>query len=1216
LYRLNKKGVLKIIQAFKYCLSLFLCISGLLIGGIFVHEASAAATDAWQGQYYKNDKFEGTPITKTHANLNLDWKAGTPDPSIPANYFSAKFVKEIDFKRGVYQLTGAVDDKIQVYIDDQLVYEINKAGHHVIDELIEVPVGKHSVQVKYVELTGNAKLAINFTQPEGWSAKYYDNNAFQGNPQLQIHDSEKLNHNWGADSPLDSIPVNNFSAEFEKDMTFTGGIYNLTGKVDDLVKVYIDNKLVYEMNKAGSHSINKLIEVPQGTHNIRVQYVEYTGAAAISLDFTKPEGWIGKYYKNTGFSGSPVILNHSSLNFDWKGGSPASAIPSNYFSATFEKEISFTGGDYYLAGRVDDAANVYIDGKLVYQISDAGNHSINKPINITAGKHRILVEYKEFTGGAALSLDFIKSDGWLAKYYNNENFKGTPIYKSTDKLNFNWSGGSPDKDIKNDYFSGEFVRNMDFEGGVYTLSGSSDDLIEIYIDDKRVYNINRAGNHTFNTLVDIPKGSHEIRVKYVELTGGARLSLNFERPQGWVAKYFGNTQFQGNPVIKEHSDLNLNWTSGSPASSIPSDNYSAKLVKSENFNGGIYKLVGQVDDLIKVYIDNKKVFEITQPGHHTINQLIEIPSGNHEVKIEYVELSGNARISLDFDAPKEWVAKYYPSKDFTGTPVLKEHDDINFNWGYESPDAKIPVNYFSATYEKSMSFDGGIYKLAGKSDDLVKVYIDNKLVYDINQAGSHFINEYLEISKGVHKVKYEYVELSGAAKFSVGFAKQTGWVAKYYDNTSLEGTPVIKIHDQLNFSWAYGTPDSRISTNNFSASFEKDLTFEDGLYQLTGNVDDIVKVYVDDKMIYEMNDAGSHKISEYFQTSAGTHKVRVVYTEYTGAANLSLNFVKQKGIVKEYRNTQYSTSLQEMVDKQVDAAAQIDPGTYPTYIRSDGLINIKNGVGTVNGAGWRLRDGPGTNYWHVSTVSSTTSSPYNLVILDEVKGSDGYTWYKVKYNGWQNAKPSSIERMVNPANFTNRSSTDYLQFLKLSGSTGLNVNEVNNTVLANKGILTNKASSFIQASVEYNINEAYLIAHALLETGNGSSRLATGVGIVVENDNPRLAKDGETPDKYVYNMYGINAKDSCPLECGALYAYESEWFTPEKAIVGGAYFIADGYVSTGQDTLYKMRWNPSAPGTHQYATDIGWAIKQTIMIDKVYSQLYNYTMFFDVPVFE
>jgi beta-N-acetylglucosaminidase len=141
-----------------------------------------------------------------------------------------------------------------------------------------------------------------------------------------------------------------------------------------------------------------------------------------------------------------------------------------------------------------------------------------------------------------------------------------------------------------------------------------------------------------------------------------------------------------------------------------------------------------------------------------------------------------------------------------------------------------------------------------------------------------------------------------------------------------------------------------------------------------------------------------------------------------------------------------------------------------------------------------------------------------------------------------------------------------------------------------------------------NVNEIYLISHALLETGNGSSKLANGV--LVSSVDGKLV-----PPRVVYNTYGIGAYDNCALQCGSEYAYKMNWFTSKAAIVGGAAFINKNYVSAGQDTLYKMRWNPAAPGTHQYATDIGWAAKQTSRIYGLYSLLDTYTLTFDVPVY-
>jgi beta-N-acetylglucosaminidase len=1170
-------------------------------------------TNEWIGQYYSNVDLKGSPVIKTHEKLNFDWGSNSPDSGIPVNNFSARFEKTLNFEGGVYHLVGKVDDLVKVYIDNKLVYQINRVGNHNIDEFIELPKGNHQVRVEYAEYTGGAKLSLDFVKSNGWIAKYYDNVNLQGSPVIKEHDN--LDLDWKHDSPHSTIPVNNFSAKLEKLLNFEGGVYRLAGEVDDRIKVYIDNKLVYEINKAGHHQLDKLVEIPKGNHQVRVEYVELTGGAKLSLDFVKPNGWVAKYYDNVNLQGSPVIKEHDNLNLDWKHNSPHSTIPVNNFSARLEKEFSFVGGEYHLVGQVDDKVKVYIDNKLVYEVNKVGHHQLNKVVEIPSGNHQVRVEYVEYTGAAKLSLDFVKSSGWLAKYYDNVEFQGTPIYDSHKSLNFNWSGESPQSSIPKDNFSAEFEKELDFEGGVYSLVGESDDLVKVYIDNKLVYDINKPGHHKYDKLVEISKGSHQIRVEYVELTGGARVSLDFVKPTGWVAKYYDNVNLQGSPVIMEHSNLNLDWKHGSPYSTIPVNNFSAKLEKMLSFEGGVYRLAGEVDDRIKVYIDNKLVYEINKAGHHQLDKLVEIPKGSHQVRVEYVELTGGAKLSLDFVKPTGWVAKYYDNVNLQGSPVIKEHDNLDLDWEHDSPHSTIPVNNFSAKLEKGLNFEGGVYRLVGQSDDLIKIYIDNRLVYEITDAGNHKFSELIEVAKGNHQIRVEFVELTGGAKLSLDFEKPDGWVAKYYDNVNLQGSPIIKEHGNLNFDWKYDSPHSSIPKSNFSAELEKELNFEGGLYHLIGSVDDLAKVYIDDKLVYEVNEAGSHKVDEYIEIARGSRKVRVEYVEYTGAANLSLDFKKLQGIVKEYLSTRYSISLNDMVNKQIQVNAQIDPGTYDTYIRSDGLVNIKNGVGIVNGKNWRLREGPGTNYWHVATVSSTDKSPYSLRILNEVKGNDGYIWYEVGYYGWQNAKADPLQTRLDPNNYRDRDSFEYLQFLRLSGTTGLDVREVNDTVLSGKGILSNRASAFIQAGKEYNINEAYLLAHALLETGNGSSTLASGVGIIVEGGNPRLAGSNEKPDVYVYNMYGINAKDSCPLECGALYAYEQGWDTPDKAIIGGAYFIAEGYILAGQDTLYEMRWNPKSPGTHQYASDIGWAVKQTRMISNVYSQLNNYKLVFDVPVF-
>lgn len=176
------------------------------------------------------------------------------------------------------------------------------------------------------------------------------------------------------------------------------------------------------------------------------------------------------------------------------------------------------------------------------------------------------------------------------------------------------------------------------------------------------------------------------------------------------------------------------------------------------------------------------------------------------------------------------------------------------------------------------------------------------------------------------------------------------------------------------------------------------------------------------------------------------------------------------------------------------------------------------------------------------------------------------------------------------------------QFLDLSYSNGVSA-EALNEYLKDKGVLRGMGEAFVQAARDYNVSEVYLVAHACLESGNGTSQLARGV---------------EVNGSRVYNVFGIAAYDSSPLYSGSQKAYKEGWTSVEAAIRGGAQWISQYYINSAdgrQNTLYKMLWNPENPGVHQYATDIGWAVKQTVSIEKIFAAFDGAALSFDVPVY-
>ncbi len=193
---------------------------------------------------------------------------------------------------------------------------------------------------------------------------------------------------------------------------------------------------------------------------------------------------------------------------------------------------------------------------------------------------------------------------------------------------------------------------------------------------------------------------------------------------------------------------------------------------------------------------------------------------------------------------------------------------------------------------------------------------------------------------------------------------------------------------------------------------------------------------------------------------------------------------------------------------------------------------------------------------------------------------------------------SEVEQCIDPQFYTG--GYEKYQFLDLSCPNGVSAETLNN-YLRGKGVLEGMGETFIEAARECGISEVYLAVHAALESGNGFSQLATGTDYY-----------GTT----VYNMFGIGAVDSAPLQGGTEYAYRYGWTSVEEAIRGGAVWIANNYINNGQNTLYKMRWNPDKPATHQYASDVEWAIKQAKTLKNMFDAFPDANLRFEIPVYK
>lgn len=202
--------------------------------------------------------------------------------------------------------------------------------------------------------------------------------------------------------------------------------------------------------------------------------------------------------------------------------------------------------------------------------------------------------------------------------------------------------------------------------------------------------------------------------------------------------------------------------------------------------------------------------------------------------------------------------------------------------------------------------------------------------------------------------------------------------------------------------------------------------------------------------------------------------------------------------------------------------------------------------------------------------------------------------------GWVNPSISQLKYYINPQNFMD--SYGINMFLRLDSYAYISPDNINN-MLKGKGLLEGKGQAFLDAAKKYNINPCYIVAHSLIETSGGTSKLSRGVSY-----------NGKT----VYNFFGISALDKDPINDASRYAYDKEWFSPEAAIMGGAEYLSSQYINNKtykQNTLYKMRWNYDDDGKHQYATDIAWSYKILLYMQPLMANFQHINQF-DIPAYK
>lgn len=240
----------------------------------------------WRADFWANPDLSGPPaLTRNDVAVSFDWGLASPGAGLPADNFSARWTRSLNFDAGTYRFIFQVDDGVRFYIDDQLVLDEWRDGS-LRTQTVErtLTQGIHNLRVDYYERTGKATIHFAWERQEiitGWKGEYYPNPDLLGVPVL-VRDDAAIDFQWGIDAPAPGLPADGFSVRWTRDVFFETGSYRFFLRADDGIRLWIDGVPVLdEWHDSTVTTYTADVDLGAGVHRLRVEYYENTlGARA------------------------------------------------------------------------------------------------------------------------------------------------------------------------------------------------------------------------------------------------------------------------------------------------------------------------------------------------------------------------------------------------------------------------------------------------------------------------------------------------------------------------------------------------------------------------------------------------------------------------------------------------------------------------------------------------------------------------------------------------------------------------------------------------------------------------------------------------------------------------------------------------------------------------------------------------------------------------
>ncbi|ALV33891.1 hypothetical protein AS200_18965 [Streptomyces sp. CdTB01] len=363
--------------------------------------------------------------------------------------------------------------------------------------------------------TSSASASAAACATNTYTRQVFANTAFSGAAKRTDCDTA-VSENWAAGSPgVSGVGKDNFGVRWTVTRDFgSGGPFTFAASGQDGIRVYLDGTREIDLWKNGTSTVSKTVNltIPQGTHTIRVDYVNWTGAAAVKFGYTPRTG-------ATVDRVAPLTPTGLAIARD-------ADAERNVLRWSANKEMDVAG--YRVYRRTPDQTSF---GNPIATVT--GSTFTDTTAGTTTHLYEVrAVDKSGNTSAGTADVSVTGNPTFLRQYFADTTLTGTPKRTDTDTtISENWGADSPGvSGVGKDDFGVRWQITRDFgSGGPFTFTASGQDGIRVYLDGVRKIDLWKNGTSTVSKTVNltIPQGTHTIRVDYVNWTGSAAVKFGY-----------------------------------------------------------------------------------------------------------------------------------------------------------------------------------------------------------------------------------------------------------------------------------------------------------------------------------------------------------------------------------------------------------------------------------------------------------------------------------------------------------------------------------------------------------------------------------------------------------------------------------------------------------------------------------------------------------------